>query len=129
MATVQQIQVSAKWIREYADSIHSPIQLLQGKLVAPSTMPVIFWQFFKETSDQIPMLHGSQKFYYEQPITAGMILDCELQLLKTEEKKGKTGKLTLFTYCLTCMCKGKLIVQATTILIQVGESNEKVHQL
>ena len=128
MTTVSQILVTEDWIREYAQSIDSPLQILQGKLVAPSTMPVIFWQFFKETSShQLPTLHGSQKFYYEEPITAGMILDCELELLKSEEKNGKTGKLTLFTYSLTCKCKEKIIVIATTILIQVGETSEKIH--
>lgn len=126
MTIVQQIHVTEDWIRDYAHSINSPIQLMKGKLVAPSTMPVIFWQFFKEhSSHQLPILHGSQKFYYEEPITAGMILDCELILLKSVEKNGKTGKLTLNTYNLTCKCEEKIIVIATTILIRVGETHEK----
>lgn len=128
MSEIQQLHITEQWIREYARSINSPLQFFQGKLIAPSTMPIIFWPFFKETANQdSPVLHGSQKFLYEELMTAGMLLDCELALLKMEEKKGKTRKLTLSTYELTCKCEGRLIVVATTILIQVGETNEKIH--
>lgn len=129
MTPIQRIQVTDEWIGEYAQSIDAPIQTFQGKLIAPSTMPIIFWQFFEETSKQnsSPLLHGSQQFLYKEPITAGMILDCELALVKTEKKSGKSGNLTLFTYNLTCNCEGRNIVIATTTLIQVGASHEKIH--
>lgn len=129
MTAIQRIHVTDEWIREYAQSIDAPLQIVQGKLIAPSTMPILFWQFFKETSNQTssPILHGSQQFLYKEPITSGMVLDCELTLIKTEKKSGKSGSLTLFTYELIYECEGKNIGITTTTLIQVGASHEKVH--
>ena len=78
-----------------------PCKPLNGKLIAPSTMPIIFWQAFDIPwlKEDAPLIHGSQHFSYNKPITAGMTLDCELALEKVDKKVGKQGVLTfLHTY-------------------------------
>jgi len=37
-----QIHMSAEWISNYAQSIEAPLQTINGNLIAPSTMPIIF---------------------------------------------------------------------------------------
>jgi hypothetical protein len=119
------IQVTAEWIAEYAQSIGAPIQTINGLVIAPATMPVIFWQEFN-----IPwldrnafLLHGTQNFTYEAPLTAGMTLDCELSLAKVENKTGRHGAMTLYTHSLVCTCDEVLIVTAETVLILAGEGS------
>lgn len=41
-----QILMTAEWISDYAQSIEAPVQTTNGNLIAPSTMPIIFWQAF-----------------------------------------------------------------------------------
>ncbi|MDQ0088989.1 hypothetical protein J2T12_002399 [Paenibacillus anaericanus] len=118
-----QLYITAEWISHYAQSIEAPIQTINGHLIAPATMPIIFWQEFDiPWLDKIePLIHGSQHFSYETPIIAGMTLDCELTLTSVEKKKGRQGGLTLYTHSLVCMCDGDLIVTAETVLISVGD--------
>lgn len=122
----QQLYMTDKWISRYAQSIESPLQTIKGKLVAPSTMPIIFWQEFdipwlkKDAS----LIHGTQQFSYNSPIIAGMLLDCKLTLTKVAKKEGKQGMLTFLTHTLDCSCEGNLILTAETVLIQVGENDE-----
>lgn len=125
----QQLYVTAEWISQYAQSIDAPLQMIDGKFIAPSTMPIIFWQEF-----DIPwlkkaraLIHGTQRFSYEEPLTAGMLLDCELTLTNVEEKVGKQGMLTFLTHTLVCKRNDNLIVTAETVLIQVGDSREKTY--
>lgn len=94
-----QIHMTAEWISDYAQSIEAPVQTINGKLIAPATMPIIFWQDFDIPWLIIgePLLHGTQKFSYQAPITEGMILDCELALTGEVQKEGRQGKLT-FTH-------------------------------
>ncbi|WP_211746262.1 MaoC family dehydratase N-terminal domain-containing protein [Paenibacillus sp. Marseille-Q4541] len=120
-----QLYITAEWISQYALSIEAPLQSIQGILMAPATMPIIFWQEF-----HIPwidknesLIHGSQYFSYKAAITEGMVLDCELALTKVERKAGRQGTLTLFTHELTCTCNGKPIVTAETVLIRVGDKH------
>ncbi|GGA34682.1 FAS1-like dehydratase domain-containing protein [Psychrobacillus lasiicapitis] len=125
----QQLYVTSEWISQYAQSIEAPLQKMNGILIAPSTMPIIFWQEFdipwlKEVR---ALIHGTQRFSYMAPITAGMLLDCELSLTNVEEKVGKQGMLTFLTHTLVCKCNGDLIVTAETILIQVGDPYEKAY--
>ncbi len=125
----KQLYVTTEWISRYAQSIDALLQTLDGKLIAPSTMPIIFWQEFDIpwlTKDRA-LIHGTQSFSYENPITAGMLLDCELRLTNMEEKAGKQGLLTFLTHTLVCKCKDDLIVTAETVLIQVGDSREKAY--
>ncbi|MEC0240273.1 MaoC family dehydratase N-terminal domain-containing protein [Paenibacillus dokdonensis] len=126
-----QVHITAEWISHYADSIEAPLQSIHGNLIAPATMPVIFWQAFDIPwmNMDTPLMHGSQRFSYEAPITAGMILDCELALTNVERKEGKRGVLTFFTHTLVCTCDGELIVTADTVLIRVGDDHEKTHNL
>lgn len=125
-----QIHVTGEWISDYAQSIEAPVQMINGKLIAPSTMPVIFWKAFDIPwlSKGESLLHGTQKFLYQAPITAGMTLDCELVLTSKVQKDGRQGKLTFYTHTLVCKCEGELIVTAETVLIQVGDNHdEKMH--
>lgn len=125
MNSVQhQLHITAEWITDYALSIEAPLQVIQGELVAPATMPIIFWQAFDIPWLNIdsPMIHGTQHFSYMAPITAGMIIDCELSLTKVEKKTGRQGKLTLYTHTLVCLYDGDLIVTAETVLISVGDN-------
>ncbi|GGH21057.1 MaoC family dehydratase N-terminal domain-containing protein [Paenibacillus segetis] len=119
-----QIHITAEWITDYAQSIDAPLQVLQGKLVAPSTMPIIFWQAFDIPwlKGDHPLIHGKQHFSYEAPITARMILDCELSLTQIENKTSRHGNLILYTHSLVCFNEGDLIVTAETVLISVGEN-------
>ncbi|MWV42785.1 hypothetical protein GRF59_04020 [Paenibacillus sp. HJL G12] len=118
----QRVQLSAEWISAYAKSIGAPMQTLNGVLIAPATMPVIFWKGFDIPWLHMnkPLIHGSQRFSYEAPITADMTLDCELSLTKIEKKAGKQGELTFYTHSLVCKCEGEHIVTAETVLIAVG---------
>jgi hypothetical protein len=117
------LKITAQWITEYAQSIEAPLQMIQGEIIAPVTMPIIFWQEFNIPWLNIdePLIHGSQHFSYKLPITAGMILDCELSLTNTEKKAGRQGELTLYTHTLICTCEGELILTAETVLISMGD--------
>ncbi|MFU1797437.1 MaoC family dehydratase N-terminal domain-containing protein [Paenibacillus azoreducens] len=119
----QRIHIRADSILQYAKSIGAPVQMLDGVLIAPATMPIIFWQ-----ASDIPwlpangtLIHGSQHFSYEAPVVAGMTLDCELSLTRVEQKTGRKGQLILYTQTLICKCCGDLIVTAETVLISVGD--------
>lgn len=118
-----QLQITDTWIMEYARSIEAPVQMANGVPVAPATMPVLFWQAFDIPWLNLtePLIHGTQRFSYEAPITAGMTLECELSLTKVEKKTGRQGELTLYTHTLVCTCEGEPVVTAETVLISVGE--------
>jgi hypothetical protein len=118
-----QIHMTAEWITQYAQSIDHPLHTINGNLVAPATMPIIFWQVFNIPwlSMNAPLIHGTQHFSYQAPITAGMILDCELALTHVVEKEGRQGTMTFYTHTLVCRCEGELMVTAETVLIRVGD--------
>ena len=125
-----QILITAEWISDYTQSIEAPVQKMKGNLIAPSTMPIIFWQAFDIPwlSKGESLLHGTQRFTYQAPITAGMSLDCELALTSKVQKEGRQGTLTFYTHTLVCKCEGELIVTAETVLIRVGDNyDKKVH--
>lgn len=89
-----QVHITAEWISDFAQSIGAPLQMIKGDLIAPATMPIIFWQFFDIPwlKTDAPLIHGTQQFTYQEPITAGMILDCELFLTRMDKKKlGRNG--------------------------------------
>jgi len=121
------LHITEDWIARYAQSIDATLQTINDQLIAPATMPIIFWQEFnipwQEMNNSVPLIHGAQHFSYEAPIIAGMKLDCELQLTNIEKKASKTGPLTLYYYKLSCTCDGKLIVAAETVLIRVGDQD------
>ena len=123
------LHITAEWITEYAQSIEAPLQMIQGDLIAPATMPIIFWQAFDIPwlNMDAPLIHGSQQFSYNTPITAGMNLDCELWLTKIAKKDGRQGLLTFYSHTLKCTCGGDLIVTAETVLIRVGDQDEKTY--
>lgn len=125
----QQLYVTSEWISQYAQSIDAPLQMMDGKLIAPSTMPIIFWQEFDIPwlEEARALVHGTQDFTYETPIIAEMVLDCELTLTNVEEKVGKQGVLTFLTHTLACKCNDDLIVTSETVLIQVGDPHEKTY--
>ncbi|MEC0094079.1 hotdog family protein [Paenibacillus macquariensis] len=130
MNSVQhRLHITAEWITDYAQSIEAPLQRIHGDIIAPATMPIIFWQSFDIPWLNVegPFIHGSQHFSYKAPIIAEMILDCELSLSKVEKKVGSQGDLTLYTHTLVCKCNGDLIVTADTVLIRVGDQNEETH--
>lgn len=122
-----QIHMTAEWISDYAQSIEAPMQRINGNLIAPSTMPVIFWKTFDIPwlSKGESLLHGTQNFSYQAPITAGMMLDCEFALTSKVQKEGRQGKLTFYTHTLVCKCEDELIVTAETVLIRVGDNHDK----
>lgn len=119
----KRIYISAESIIQYANSIEFPLQTANGELIAPATMPIIFWQEFDVPwlPKNEPLIHGSQQFIYEEPLTAGMTLNCELALHKVEKKAGREGNLTLYTHSLVCTRENNLIVTAETVLIFVGD--------
>lgn len=124
-----QIHVTADWITEYAQSIEAPLQTMNGRLIAPATMPIIFWQKFDIPwlSKDTPLIHGTQHFSYQAPICAGMIVECELSLTDITQKEGRQGTLTFYTHKLVCSCEGEHLVSAETVLIRVGDGHEKMH--
>lgn len=119
----KRLNITAHWITQYAHSIEAPLQWIDGDLIAPSTMPIIFWQELDIPwlKSHEPYIHGRQSFSYMTPIREGMVLDCELSLTKVDRKVGRQGTLTLFTHTLTCTCDGEPIVTAETVLIRVGD--------
>lgn len=127
MRSVQhQLHISEEWITQYASSIEAPLQMMNGDLIAPATMPIIFWQAFDIPwlSKDAPLIHGTQHFSYEAPIIAGMNLDCELWLTKVEKKRSRQGWLTFYDHILVCSSDGVLIGTAETVLIRVGDNDE-----
>ena len=121
----KRITVTAEWIREYSEAIEFPLQTFGQKLVAPSTMPILFWQSFDVPifRENRSILHGSQQFTYKHPLLKEWCSIVELQLTNKEHKNGKQGPLTFYTYTLICYENGKEIVEAKTLLIQVGASS------
>lgn len=119
----KRIYLSAETIAQYAESIESPLQTANGELIAPATMPIIFWEEFDIPWLPVnePLIHGSQQFTYEARLTAGMTIDCELSLHTVEKKAGRQGNLTLYTHSLVCTSENNLIVTAETVLISMGE--------
>jgi hypothetical protein len=117
-----QIQLGEDNIIQYANSIDAPLQRKGGELIAPSTMPVTFWKIEDAPwlSMQEPLIHGMQHFSYEMPLTAGMHLDCELGLIKVEQKNGSQNVLTLYTHALVCFYRGKVVATGETVLIRIG---------
>lgn len=117
------IHVTEQWISSYAESISAQLQWLNGDLIAPSTMPVAFWREFEipGMEQDRPLIHGAQHFKYARPVTAGMTLDCELSLIKKENKTGKRGLLTFFTYKLVCSSRDEPVVTSETVLIRIEE--------
>lgn len=122
----QQIHVTEEWISDYAQSIDAPLQTMNGKVIAPATMPIIFWQAFDIPwlSMNAPLIHGTQQFSYQAPITAGMSLDCELVLTNVERKVGRQGVLTFYTHTLVCKCAAEVIATSETVLIRIGDEDE-----
>lgn len=122
MKATKKITVTAEWIEHYAKSIEAPLQYVHGKLIAPATMPIVFWQQFEHiiSTNSKPLLHGSQQFIYHAPIQEGMELECNLALSHTTHKEGKRGPITLLTYTLNCSAGDSEIVQLHTVLIRVG---------
>ena len=120
------ILITEEWISSYAQSIDAPLQTMNGKVIAPATMPIIFWQAFDIPwlSKNAPLMHGTQHFSYQAPITAGMSLDCELVLTSMVQKAGRQGVLTFYTHTLVCKCAGELMVTAETVLIRIGDEHE-----
>ncbi|MDQ0195263.1 FAS1-like dehydratase domain-containing protein [Paenibacillus wynnii] len=118
-----QVQLTPDNIEQYANSIDSPLQKIGGVVIAPSTMPVTFWKMEDAPwlDREVAMIHGTQQFYYHAPLMAGMILTCELSLLKVEQKNGRQGLLTFYTHSLVCCHRGSPIAAAETVLIRIGE--------
>ncbi len=124
----QLLHITTESILAYAQSIESPEQYIHDQLVAPVTMPILFWRLFEPVhslNTDEPLVHGYQHFAYQKPITAGMILQCELSLLDVQQKIRPKHELTLFYYRLTGYEEEKLIFIADTTLIKIGDHNAK----
>jgi hypothetical protein len=119
----QQLHITAEWISDYAQSIGAPLQMIKGDLIAPATMPIIFWQFFDIPwlKTNVPLIHGTQHFTYQEPITAGMVLDCELSLTRMDKKEVRQEWMTFYYHTLIYTCGGNLIGTADTLLIRAGD--------
>ncbi|SDW11210.1 MaoC family dehydratase N-terminal domain-containing protein [Paenibacillus sp. CF384] len=117
-----QVHLAEDSIVQYANGIGAPLQRIDGALIAPSTMPIMFWKQIDAPWLDMPesLIHGKQQFTYKAPLTAGMDLDCLLSLTKVENKIGRRGKLILYTHSLTCTYVGQPIMTAETVLISVG---------
>lgn len=117
----QQIKLTNAWIKRYAQSIGAPLQQKNNAFIAPSTMPAIFWQCFPNPPlHNCVVIHGSQQFIYSKPLVSGMVLDCELTLVKRK----KLDTYTFFVFELTCKYNNCICVVSTTTLKQVGVSTE-----
>lgn len=119
-----QVHLSEEAIVQYAASIGAPLQRIGGVLTAPSTLPITFWQIADVpwlVDIPEPLIHGTQQFHYEQPLKAGMKLNCELSLTKVEHKAGRQGAMTLYTHFLACTCDDQRMVTVETVLISVGD--------
>ncbi|RBW70885.1 FAS1-like dehydratase domain-containing protein [Bacillus taeanensis] len=71
------------------------------KIIAPPTLPIIFWQFadtYWLNPSYQSIIHGEQIFDYEKPILAGEIYTCSITLKKIYYKEGKSGFLQLLDH-------------------------------
>lgn len=120
-----QYYLTTESIIAYAQSIEAPVQKAGGVLIAPSTMPVTFWNIADVPwlDKEKTLIHGRQSFAYEAPLKAGSRLVCELALTKVEKKVGRSGALTLYTHILKCICRGELIVTVEEIRQNGGEDH------
>lgn len=105
MAKTEQVQftLTRKQIRNYAKAIHeeNPIYFDKDEaqragyadVVAPITMPTIFWQYVDVfwLKDVPIIIHGKQNFKYEVPLVANETYECDIQLTNLQTKKRKNG--------------------------------------
>ncbi|HLR55051.1 MAG TPA: hypothetical protein VK078_10090 [Pseudogracilibacillus sp.] len=119
----QQIYLTREWIEKYAEVIGAPLMKYEGRMMAPSTMIVIFWKVFDAApiSEKDEWIHVKQNCCYEYPLVEEMILDCQLE--KVTERNIK--QITYSEFQLNCFHEGKLLATSTTTLMK-DDSNEKV---
>jgi len=112
----QQIHLTDEWIKSYAMAIESPTIRIDGKLMAPSTMIVIFWQLFPESpiARHEMWQHVKQKCTYQTPLLANMTLDCQLEQVKRKKIKHALYKM----FKLSCFNEGQLIAESYTTLMR-----------
>lgn len=103
------VEVEKGEIRRFAQAIgdDNPLYLDEAyarslgyaAIVAPPTFGAAFRlprrQPWLEGLDSGRMLAGEQYFTYERPIIAGDVLTCSMQLVRIDEKEGRSGKMQL----------------------------------
>jgi hypothetical protein len=111
-----------EWVKAYAKAIDAPTVIVAGRLMAPSTMIVIFWQLFSESPiDRSGVwLHVKQRCSYQTPLLANMLLDCQLK----QVKKKKINHMLYGDFRLRCFQEGQLIAVSHTTLMR-DETNAK----
>src|SRR5699024_12436003 len=75
----QQIYLTREWIEKYAEVIGASLMKYEGRMMAPSTMIVIFWKVFDTApiSEKDEWIHVKQNCCYEYPLVEEMILNCQ----------------------------------------------------
>ena len=98
-----ELTLTYEFIANYASSIHEVNPIYFNKqaainagfsdVVAPITMPIIFWQYIDVPwLKNIPVvIHGKQNFSYKEPLLANQTYHCEIQLTNIQTKERKKG--------------------------------------
>ncbi|OWA37430.1 hypothetical protein B9G55_05080 [Saccharibacillus sp. O16] len=115
-------RLTSQSVLAYARALDMPLSSHSGRWIAPPTMPVVFWNIIDAPwlRPDNSYLHGRQSFVYAKPLLADSTLDCVLILTHSEQKKGRSGPLTLYTHLMTCKCEGEHILSAETVLIHLN---------
>lgn len=132
-----ELTLTRELIKNYALAIHedNPIYFDQqaaiaagySDVVAPITMPIIFWQYIDVPwLKNIPVvIHGKQNFSYHEPLIANRTYHCDIQLTNLQNKERKDGSLMqvadhkLHVYFNDQVC-GTFV---STLLIMEGEDD------
>src|SRR5699024_10430266 len=103
--------------------IGAPRVKYEDRMMAPSTMNVIFWKVFDAApiSEMDEWIHVKQNCCYEYSLVGEMIL--VFQLEKVTERNIK--QITYSEFQLNCVHEGKHLDTSTTTLMK-DDSNEKV---
>lgn len=131
------LTLTRQWIQEYAEAIgdYEPIYFDKmaaqkrgfSDVVAPVTMPVIFWQYFDiPWLKHLPVIiHGKQSFQYNEPLIAGRTYECVIQLVSLKNKNRKNGTMMqIADHELTVSQEKKICAVSYTTLIIMEEENE-----
>jgi hypothetical protein len=126
---VVKIDVTREMIALYVKAIHEDSSIYTNvecarrlgyvDIPAPPTLPIIFWKYIdipwlRETG---PVIHGKQRFCYDQPLLANFTYYCSIKLNELRMKKSKQGMMQVANHELVITYNHCIHATAFTTLI------------
>lgn len=140
-AKTKQVEVTLtrEFVRSYARAIHEENPIYFDKqaaqkasyadVVAPITMPIIFWQYLDVFwLKNVPIvIHGKQNFQYHMPLIANNSYQCDIQLTNLQKKRRKNGSIMqIADHLLTVRKENDLYGTFLTTLLIMEAQNEAI---